>query len=121
MPGEEKTFAEALGEIAESGRVGRPVFVRWTATVDGEGNGHRAAAAAALDAISGWFGGPPGYAHEVAAPDASCLTLAWTWPAGEAAVFASGPAAGDARPVVDVTLIGSRGAAYHGGPLEAAE
>ena len=116
-----KTFGEALGEIAESGRIGRPVFVRWTATVTGGDNGHRTAADTALDAISGWFGGPPQRAHDVAAADGSCLTVAWTWPRGEAALFASGPAAGDAQPAVDVTLIGSRGAAYHSGPLEMAE
>ena len=116
-----KTFDEALGEIAASSRLGRPVFVRWTATVTGGNNGHRTAAGAALDAISVWFGGPPQRAHEVAAADGSCLTVAWTWPRGEAALFASGPAAADSNPAVDVTLIGSRGAAYHSGPLEMAE
>ncbi len=118
MANEVKSAAEGMADIARSGRIGRPVFVRWTETVDEHGPVTQAAADAAVGHVSGWIGAAPDRQTVVGSPEAGNLTVFCAWDGGQSAIVATGVASADARPGLDIALIGSSGAAYHEGSTE---
>ncbi len=117
MASEVKSVAGGMADIARSGRIGRPVFVRWTETVRERGTA-QAAADAAVGHVSGWIGAPPDRQTIVGSPEAGNLTVFCAWSDGQSAIIATGIASTDDRPGLDIALIGSSGAAYHDGSTE---
>ena len=118
MANDVKSVAEGMADIARSGRIGRPVFVRWTETVREGGAAAQAAADAAVGHVSGWMGAAPDRQTVVGSPEAGNLTVFCIWGGGQSAIVATGIATTDDRPGLDIALIGSSGAAYHNGSTE---
>lgn len=118
MANDVKSVAEGMADIARSGRIGRPVFVRWTETVRERGAAAQSAADTAVRHVSGWMGAAPDRQTVVGSPEAGNLTLFCAWDSGQSAIVATGVASADARPGLDIALIGSSGAAYHEGSTE---
>ncbi len=116
-----KSVADGMAEVARSGRIGRPVFVRWTQTVRERGPAAQAAADAAVGHVSGWMGAPPDRRTVVGSPEAGNLTVFCAWDGGQSAIVATGVASADDRPGLDIALIGSSGAAYHDGSMGSSE
>ena len=108
-----------MAEIAHSGRIGRPVFVRWTETIR-EGAAAQAVVDNAVSHVAEWIGVAPNRRTAIGSSSAGNLTVFCTWDGGQSAIIATGVVSSDARPGMDIALIGSSGAAYHDGPTEAA-
>ncbi len=113
-----KSVADGMADVARSGRIGRPVFVRWTETVGERGPGAQAAADAAVGHVAEWMGAPPDRRTVIGSPEAGNLTVFCVWDGGQSAIVATGVATTDDRPGLDIALIGSSGAAYHNGSTE---
>ena len=118
MASEVKSVADGMADIARSGRIGRPVFVRWTETVRAPGPAAQAAADAAVGHVSGWMGAPPDRQTVIGSPESGNLTVFCAWDGSQSAIVATGVASADGRPGLDIALIGSSGAAYHDGSTE---
>jgi hypothetical protein len=112
-----------MADVIEAGRIGDPVFARWIETVRSDDAPEAADQVSrvdnALETISEWMGGKPDIRSRTDAPGA--ITVFCKWPDGATALIAIGPTSPDARPSLDVAVIGNIGAAYHDGPSEAAE
>ena len=108
-----KSVAQGLREIAESGRIGRPVFVRWTATFVAEVENSSDLAEAALSDISSIFGAEPESSSEMGKGESGNVSMICRWVGGQTALIATGVTSADQRPGLDITLIGTEGAAYH--------
>ncbi len=117
MANEVKSAAEGMADIARSGRIGRPVFVRWTETVRERGSA-QATADAAVGHVSGWMGAAPDRRTVIGSQDAGNLTVFCAWDGGQSAIVATSVASADARSGLDIALIGSSGAAYYEGSTE---
>ncbi|MGI9334970.1 MAG: hypothetical protein ACR2RL_17630, partial [Gammaproteobacteria bacterium] len=100
---------------ARSGRIGRPVFVRWTATYECAAQAASACVGEGLSAASALFGKEPKTTTQVGSNEAGNLCLLCRWAGGETALIASGPAARRHEAGYDIALIGNEGAAYHTG------
>ena len=110
-----KSLAEVLLDVARSDRIGRPVFVRWTATYERTLDSATATVEEGLAATSAIFGGEPEAATRLGSDDAGSLSLLCRWGSGESALIAAGPASAQRRAGYDIALIGNEGAAYHAG------
>lgn len=104
-----RELLSAVQSAIDAGRVGRPVFVRWTARVP-SGAQHDTHVAEALEAVSGWLDGRPEFVHQPGGSSAHAL-----WPDGQAALVTVGPCLDGEPPGVDVMLLGSSGAIHHDG------
>ena len=113
MTNEVKSVPQGLREIAESGRIGRPVFVRWTMTfLAGDESSSNLAEAAIAD-ISSIFGTRPDSTSSMGDDGSGNVSVLCRWAEGQTALIATGVASTDQRPGLDIALIGSEGAAYH--------
>ena len=113
MRSEVKSVAQGLREIAESGRIGRPVFVRWTATFVAEVENSSDLAEAARSDISSIFGTEPESSSEIGDGESGNVSMICRWVGGQTALIATGVTSADQRPGLDIALIGTEGAAYH--------
>ena len=113
MRSEVKSVAQGLREIAESGRIGRPVFVRWTATFVAGVENSSDLAKAALSDISSIFGAEPESSSEMGEGESGNVSMICRWVGGQTALIATGVTSADQRPGLDIALIGTQGAAYH--------
>ncbi len=113
MNNDVKSVAQGLREIADSGRIGRPVFVRWTATFDAGVESSSEVANAALSDISSIFGGEPESSSEMGEGESGNSSMICRWAGGQTALIATGVTSADQLPGLDIALIGSEGAAYH--------
>ena len=109
-----------MADVIEAGRIGDPVFARWIETIrsneGSETSGEGFCVERALDVLSEWMGGEPEIRSRTGAPNAA--TVLCKWPGGATALVAIGLASREARPSLNVALIGNTGAAYHDGPSE---
>jgi hypothetical protein len=113
MTNEVKSVAQGLREIAESGRIGRPVFVRWTATFAAGAENSSDLAEAALSDVSSIFGTEPESTSSMGDGESGNVSVFCRWAGGQTALIATGVTSPDQRPGFDIALIGSEGAAYH--------
>ncbi|MDA1257531.1 MAG: hypothetical protein O3C10_06765 [Chloroflexi bacterium] len=104
-----KLLSTTIATAIESGRIGRPMFVRWMERVDADPELY---VAAALEVVSGWFGAEPVASHRPGGSDLQATMFA-RWPDGQSAVLIAAPAGRASAPDLDVAVIGARGAAYH--------
>jgi hypothetical protein len=106
-----------MADVIEARRVGDPVFARWIETIRSsdrpEAPNQTSCVDHALEVISGWMGGRPEIRSHTDTPGAA--TVLCKWPNGATALVAIGVASPDARPSLDIALIGSTGAAYYDG------
>lgn len=104
-----QSLSATIATALESGRIGRPVFVRWMERVDSDPG---PAIDKALDMVSGWFGGDPASSHR---PDGSALqaSVLARWPGGESALLIAAPVGFMDAPGLDIVVIGASGAIYH--------
>ena len=113
MKNDVKSVAQGLREIAESGRIGRPVFVRWIATYVAGVESSSDLAEAALSDISSIFGTKPDSSSKMGEGESGNVSMICRWAGGQAALIATGVTSADQRAGLDIALIGSEGAAYH--------
>jgi len=113
MTNQVKSVAQGLKEIAESGRIGRPVFVRWTVTFVADTESSSDLAEAARSDISSIFGSEPESIDSIGDGESGNVSVICRWTGGQTALIATGVASTDQRPGFDIALIGSEGAAYH--------
>ena len=113
MNSEVKSVTQGLREIAESGRIGRPVFVRWMATFFAGNESSSDLAEVALSDISSIFGTAPESSSTMGEGESGNVSMICRWAGGQAALIATGVTSADQRPRLDIALIGSEGAAYH--------
>lgn len=108
-PSHIQSMSTTIAMAIESGRIGRPVFVRWMERVDSDPG---PALETALGVVSNWFGGEPVSSHQ---PDGSDLhsSMLARWPGGELALLIAAPVSFMAEPGLDLAVIGARGALYH--------
>ena len=108
-----------MAEVARSGRIGQPVFVRWTETIR-DGAAAQAVVDNAVSHVAEWIGVAPNRRTAIGSSSAGNLTVFCAWDGGQSAIIATGVVSSDARPSLDIALIGSSGAAYREGSSEAA-
>ena len=113
MNSEVKSVTQGLREIAESGRIGRPVFVRWMATFVAGNESSSNLAEVALSDISSIFGTAPESSSTMGEGESGNISMICRWAGGQAALITTGVTSTDQRPGFDIALIGSEGAAYH--------
>ena len=104
-------LARAVASNIESGRIGGPVFLRWTLFSDTPDGGIESAICAMASKASDWMGGPLRSLFAMAGADCSTITVLADYPAGQTALLTAGRAHG--RPEIDFTLLGNNGALYH--------
>lgn len=97
----------AVEDVIRSGRIGRPVFVRWLLLGQCETPLKRLTQAATI--ARGWLGGPTiDRLYALGSPDDSALVLSMGFQDGTAAMLATGPEpAPEAR--IDILILGNRG------------
>ena len=102
----------AVQSAIETGRVGVPVFVRWTVLRAADSGGVDDILGTMAWRVSGWFGSDePHRLHALGSPDVHSAALSLTFSEGSTALLATGPS--NHRNEVDLTLLGNEGAIYH--------
>lgn len=104
-------LARAVASNIESGRIGGPVFLRWTVLADTLDGGIESAICAMASKASDWMGSPLRSLFAMASSGCSTITVLADFPAGQTALLTAGRAHG--RPEIDFTLLGENGALYH--------
>ncbi len=106
-----------VGELVRSGRIGEPVFVRCTVSVEGDSAVHRRTLPHVAAAVVSWV---KDYAERVCAiaSRAGPTSLMIEFRRGATAIVAT-TSAGASGPATDLTILGNRGAAYHEGLIAA--
>ena len=90
MTNDVKSVAQGLREIAEFGRIGRPVFVRWTATFPAGVESSSDLTDAALSDISSIFGAEPESTNRMGDEASGNVATLCTWTGGQTALVATG-------------------------------
>lgn len=83
--------------------------MRWMERVDSDPG---RAVDAALEIVSGWYGGEPELRHQPGGSDLQSSVLA-RWPGGESALLIVAPVGFMDAPGLDLAVIGAKGAVYH--------
>jgi len=99
--------------IIDGGRIGAPVFVRWTARIPPERHADDAVGEA-VAAVAQWFADQPQQVHQPGGSPRHASVHA-RWANGAAALIAAGPCLPGSRPGIDVAVFGATGAIYHDG------
>ena len=101
----------AVQSAIETGRVGVPVFVRWTVLRAADNGGVDDILGTMTGRVSGWFGSEPHRLYAFGSPDVHSAALSLTFSEGSTALLATGPS--NHRYEVDLTLLGNEGAIYY--------
>jgi len=101
-------------ETIKSGRIGQPVFVRLTVTVEPAGADTWAVLAALVPAVQAWFGVPIQRLYAVESSQRRHSALALQFQGGPSALLSSASPA-PAGTGLDVLILGNRGGLYHDG------
>ena len=112
IPPHIQSLFATITSALESGRIGRPVSVRWMERVESDPG---VAVGTALEIVSGWPGGKPASVVPSGGTVGSDLqsSVLVTWPGGESALLLAGQAGVAGVPGLDLAVIGARGALYH--------
>ena len=105
------SISAAVQSAIDSGRVGVPVFVRWTVLRAVDNRGVDRILSTMAGRVSSWFESEPHRLYTLGSPDTPSASLSLTFPDGPTALLVSG--SGDHRNEVDLTLLGNQGAIYH--------
>jgi hypothetical protein len=106
-----QTLSQAIETTCRSGRIGTPVFVRWTAALAGQPDPIRDMLAAMIAYVDHWLAAPAGRLYSLGSADFGQLTVSLEYPSGAGALL--GLTVGPVQPHVDLIVLGSGGAIYH--------
>lgn len=106
-----QTLSQAVETTCQFGRIGRPVFVRWTIVLPNQPEPIRDILAALVAYIDLWLSASAGRVYSLGSADFGQLTVSLEYPSGVGALLCL--TLGPGQPHVDLTILGSSGAIYH--------
>jgi hypothetical protein len=111
MPNLLDELSRTIAATIASGRIGRVVFVRATLALD-SGMPVEPLFHAVAGLGTQWIGEPAESVYAAGSPQQHALATMLTFRGGQTALVSCGPA-GAATPLIDLAVVGSRGAVYH--------
>ena len=101
---------QGVKEALSNGRVGTPVFVRWTLLAAGEMESVEGSLCRMAEQVISWFESGPERVYALKTDRSGFLSAGLEFASGQTALLTAGLSQG--RPSVDFIMLGSEGAAY---------
>lgn len=104
---------QTVKEVLDSGRIGRPVFVRCLAQIASDREYLKDAFAEVLATANAWLGASPQRVYAQGGEDAGYITAAVHYLSGQTALASMSAAKANGPSRVDLMLLGNKGAIYY--------